>query len=175
MNGEERKKVAARKRANQVIIRLTDEEVQELNEAMTARGITNKTEFFVEGIKRRKIIIVNDISEICRELKAQGKNSNQALKYYHESSYNRDEIKRAITKCYDLYEVAENILIATENKIRAKGKNAGQREDKKINTGNTGEMEKVKLEAIKESPNMAKANQIRAQYATKKENGAGES
>ena len=127
MSEETNKKEYARKRNNQIIIRFTNEELKELNSAIETSGIKSKTDFFIQLMRKKNIVIVSDLKEICTELKRQGINLNQALKYYHESNYT-EEIKLAIHNCNELYKSAMNVFLTTESKIQKgrKRKVAGQ-------------------------------------------------
>jgi len=116
MQEQPQKKEYNRQRANQIIIRFSDEELAELNEAIEQSGLS-KTDFFLQVLRKKNIIIVSDLKEICVELKRQGINLNQALRHYHESGF-VEKIKEAIYNCNELYEKAKNIFLESENKIQ---------------------------------------------------------
>jgi len=116
MEEQPTKKEYNRQRANQIIIRFSDEELAELNEAIEQSGLS-KTDFFLQVLRKKNIIIVSDLKEICVELKRQGINLNQALRHYHESGF-AEKIKTAIYNCNELYESAKNIFLESENKIQ---------------------------------------------------------
>jgi len=120
------KKKYNRQRDNQIIIRFSDEELAELNEAIKQSGL-NKTDFFLQLLRESNVIILTDLKEVCAELKQQGINLNQALRHYHESGFT-EKIKNAIYNCNELYEKAKDIFLSTENKIQKKWrkKRAGQ-------------------------------------------------
>ena len=126
MQEQPTKKNYARQRANQIVIRFSDEELAELNQAIAESGLS-KTDFFLQLLRKKNIIIVSDLKEICVELKRQGINLNQALRYYHESGVT-EKIKTAIYNCNELYEKAKNIFLESETKIKKaqKKKRAGQ-------------------------------------------------
>jgi len=126
MQEQPTKKNYARQRANQIVIRFSDEELAELNQAIAESGLS-KTDFFLQLLRKKNIIIVSDLKEICVELKRQGINLNQALRYYHESGVT-EKIKTAIYNCNELYEKAKNIFLESETKIQKaqKKKRAGQ-------------------------------------------------
>ena len=76
---------------------------------------------------------MSDLKEICIELKRQGINLNQALRYYHETGF-IEKIKTAIYNCNEIYETAKNIFLESDNKIQKskKSKRAGpQKKDNK--------------------------------------------
>ncbi|MCL2773668.1 MAG: hypothetical protein FWD71_09990 [Oscillospiraceae bacterium] len=116
MSEQPAKKEYKRQRDNQIIIRFSDEELAELDEAIAESGLS-KTDFFLQLLRKKNIVIVNDLKDICIELKRQGINLNQALRYYHESGYT-EEIKAAIFNCNELYETAKNLFLSTENRIQ---------------------------------------------------------
>jgi hypothetical protein len=130
MSEQPPKKEYNRQRANQVIIRFSDEELTELNEAIKISGL-NKTDFFLQLLRKKNIIIVSDLKEICIELKRQGINLNQALRHYHETGFT-EKIKNAIYNCNELYEKAKNIFLSTDNKIqKVKRKKRPKRKENK--------------------------------------------
>ena len=108
------------------MIRFSDEELAELNQAIAESGLS-KTDFFLQLLRKKNIIIVSDLKEICVELKRQGINLNQALRHYHETGF-AEKIKSAIYNCNELYEKAKNIFLESETKIQKaqKKKRAGQ-------------------------------------------------
>jgi len=131
MTGEPTKKTYNRQRNNQIIIRFSDEELAELNEAISKSELS-KTDFFLQLLRKSNIIILSDLKEICIELKRQGINLNQALRHYHETGFT-EEIKSAIENCNDFYERAKNIFLKTENKMQKIRKNKRVGKDKKEN------------------------------------------
>lgn len=126
MNEQAEKKRYNRKRDNQIIIRFSDEELAELNEAIEKSGLS-KTDYFLQLLRNSNVIIMTDLKEICVELKRQGINLNQTLRHQHENEFT-EKIKNAIQSCNELYEKAKNIFIAADNKIQKvrRKKRAGQ-------------------------------------------------
>ena len=131
MQEQPTKKEYNRQRANQIIIRFSDEELTELNQAI-AESKLSKTNFFLQLLRKKNIIIVSDLKEICVELKRQGINLNQALRHYHKTGFT-EEIKTAIYNCNELYEKGKNIFLESENKIQKaqKKKRTGQQKKEK--------------------------------------------
>jgi len=131
MDGEPTKKEYNRQRNHQIIIRFSDEELAELNEAISKSGLS-KTDFFLQNLRQANIIIVDDLKDICVELKKQGINLNQALRHYHETGFT-EKIKTAIYNCNEIYESAKNIFLSADNKIQKekKKRRAGQQKKEK--------------------------------------------
>jgi len=110
------KKEYNRQRDNQIIIRFSDEELAELNEVISKSELS-KTDFFLQIMRQGDIIILSDLKEICIELKRQGINLNQAMRYYHETGFAED-LRTAIYNCNELYESAKNIFLSADNRIQ---------------------------------------------------------
>ena len=126
MGEQPTKKKYNRQRDNQIIIRFSDEELAELNEAISKSRLS-KTDFFLQLLRESNVIILTDLKEVCAELKRQGINLNQALRYYHDSGFT-EKIKSAVYNCNEVYEKAKDIFLSTENKIQKtrRKKRAGQ-------------------------------------------------
>jgi hypothetical protein len=116
MTEQPEKKQYNRKRDNQIIVRFSDEELAELNEAIEKSGLS-KTDYFLQLLRNSNVIIMTDLKEICVELKRQGINLNQALRNNHETIFT-EKIKTAIENCNELYEKAKNIFLSADNNIQ---------------------------------------------------------
>ena len=168
------KKEYKRQRDNQIIIRFSDEELAELNKSILQSGLS-KTDFFLQLMRKKNIIIVSDLKDICIELKRQGINLNQALRYYHETGFT-EKIKTAIYNCNELYKSAMNLFLSTENKIQKgrKRKVAGQqkKENESVISSSAYTSENVTLNIddevpISESESIAIAKRIEKYQAQK--------
>lgn len=71
--------MANRKRSNQIVIRLSDEEYQKYMEQVEKSNLT-QNDFFVKCITKKKIIVVDGLKETLSELKKIGVNINQISK-----------------------------------------------------------------------------------------------
>ena len=171
MSEERAKKEYNRCRNKQIIIRFSEKELAELNEAITESGLS-KTDFFLQVLRKSNIIILSDLKEICVELKRQGINLNQALRYYHES-LNAEEIKRAIYNCNEVYENAKNIFLSADNKLQKAQKRKVSGQQKKENKPRE-EKEKSLDEEVQISESIEIAKRIEKMYQAKKETKAGE-
>ena len=105
-----------RKRRNQIIIRCSDEELEEINRVTKESGLT-RTDFILSIIRNGNIVVIKDLQNICIELKRQGINLNQALRFAYQYRDN-NELRKAIKNCNDLYEQTKDLYIETESKAR---------------------------------------------------------
>ena len=107
-----------RKRKNQIIIRCSDDELLELNKATEESGLS-RTDFFLSVLHNGSVIIIEDLQDICIELKKQGVNLNQSLRFAYQYGDNT-ELMKSVQNCNNLYEQTKNLCIATESKAKKK-------------------------------------------------------
>ncbi len=107
-----------RKRKNQIIFRCSDEELELINEVTQKSGLS-RTDFFLSVLKNGSVIIIEDLQDICIELKKQGINLNQALRFAYQYGDNSDLMK-VVRNCNDLYEQTKELCLAIESKAKKK-------------------------------------------------------
>ena len=114
MDEKKRQDNSKRKRHNQISLRFSDEELEQLDGAIEKSGLT-RTEFFMKLLQNSSIVIIPDLQEICIELKKQGVNLNQALRFAYQYGDNT-ELMKAVQDCDNLYDIAKDLCLATESK-----------------------------------------------------------
>ena len=102
-----------RARSNQVSFRLSDKEYALLQKKLAASGLS-LTEFFIETIRGKEIIIISDFLPLLGELKRQGVNLNQLARRVNQfSPVSEREILITLQECQDtyrrLYELSEQL------------------------------------------------------------------
>lgn len=107
---------AKRKRSHQIIIRCSTDELREINQAIK-KSEMSRVDFILAILQNDNIVIVDDLKEICIELKKQGINLNQSLRFAHQYGDER-ELIQAVQQCGKLYDQAKTLLFATDNKIK---------------------------------------------------------
>lgn len=107
-----------RKRNHQIKLWVSDEELELLNKLTQKSGLS-RTELFISVLQKDRIVIIEDLQDICIELKKQGINLNQALRFVYQYGDNADLMK-AVQNCNDLYDKTKNLCIETEIKAGKK-------------------------------------------------------
>ena len=102
-----------RTRSNQVSFRLSDKEYALLQKKLAASGMS-VTDFFVETIRGKEIIIISDYLPLLGELKRQGVNLNQLVRKVNQFSLVAEqEILNTLQQCQNtyrrLYELSEQL------------------------------------------------------------------
>ena len=102
-----------RTRSNQVSFRLSDKEYALLQKKLEVSGLS-LTEFFIETIRGKEIIIISDFLPLLGELKRQGVNLNQLARRVNQfSPVSEREILITLQECQDtyrrLYELSEQL------------------------------------------------------------------
>ena len=91
-----------RKRDRQISFRCSEEERELIIEKIQVSGKTN-TDFLLDTLKGKDIIVYNDLREFLAELKQEGINLNQAMRYVHTEREFVPQLKAAILNCNTLY------------------------------------------------------------------------
>ena len=92
-----------RTRSHQVSFRLSDKEYDLLQSKLAASGLS-LTEFFIETIRGKEIIIISDFLPLLGELKRQGVNLNQLARRVNQfSPVCEQEILITLQECQDTY------------------------------------------------------------------------
>lgn len=92
-----------RVRSHQVSFRLSDKEYALLQKKLTASGLS-LTEFFIETIRGKEIIIISDFLPLLGELKRQGVNLNQLVRRVNQfSPVAEKEILTTLQECQTTY------------------------------------------------------------------------
>ena len=83
--------------------RLNDKEYALLQRKLAASGLS-LTEFFIETIRKGKVIVINDFIPLLSELKRQGVNLNQLTRRINQFSPTTErEIITALQECQNTY------------------------------------------------------------------------
>lgn len=107
-----------RTRQKQIIIRVSDEELKAIHSATQKSGLS-RTDFLLSLMHGENIIIIEDLRDICVELKKQGINLNQSLRFAYQTKDPTD-LKKAVAACNDLYDQAKALLLKTDTRVRKK-------------------------------------------------------
>ena len=91
-----------RTRNRTINFRCTDEEYDLIMKKISASGRTN-TEFLIDTLKKKKIVIYTDLTDVLTELKREGINLNQCLRVANYDENIFPELNEAIKNCNELY------------------------------------------------------------------------
>lgn len=91
-----------RSRSVRFEFRCTPEEAQIINEKAAAAGM-NRTEFLIKTLSEKEINIYPGLTDMLTELKREGINLNQALRYANHDQMQLPELNEAIKNCNNLY------------------------------------------------------------------------
>lgn len=92
-----------RTRPEQIIIRCTADEHRLIDEKVETSGL-NRTDFIIKAITEKDVVVVEDLKEILHELKRQGVNLNQILRYTHNDIRYLPHLEEAIKNCNEIYQ-----------------------------------------------------------------------
>ena len=91
-----------RSRARIINFRCSQDEYNYITQKINISG-RSKTEFLLDTLKGKEINIYPGITETLTELKRQGINLNQAVRYAHYDQIRVTELAETIKNCNELY------------------------------------------------------------------------
>ena len=92
-----------RTRGKAVTLRMTDEEHCYFLEQMQKSKRKNQTDFFLEVLRDKPIIVVEEIAAALAELKRQGNNLNQVTRALNERGEFGESAKAVMVECWKTY------------------------------------------------------------------------
>ena len=92
-----------RTRNKAVTIRMTEEEYALFETHRQKAKTKNQTDFFMECLKNKPIIVIEDLKPVLIELKHQGINLNQIARHFNTGGPMSDEIKAILKNCNSAY------------------------------------------------------------------------
>lgn len=110
-----------RRRNKQLIIRLTDSELSEFEKKMQKSKLRSRADFIMALVRDKPIIVPEGFRELAVELKREGNNFNQCLRFMHGTQTGIPEwiIKTAANNMNRLYkkiaEMLDGLNMVNEN------------------------------------------------------------
>lgn len=110
---------ANRNRNAQLAFRCTAEELAMIDTKAATAGM-NRTEFLINALSEKEIIVYPGMREILAELKREGINLNQALRFANHDQMRVPELNEAIKNCNELYKKLLNLWQEANGKTVSK-------------------------------------------------------
>lgn len=82
---------------------MTEDEFAFFRKQMERAKYKNQTDFLLAILRKRKIIVVEDIRAVLSELKRQGNNLNQITRQLHEGTEFGEAARRVMNECWRAY------------------------------------------------------------------------
>jgi hypothetical protein len=95
--------VPNRTRNKAVTLRLTEEEYAFFREQMEKAKEKNQTDFFLAVLRKKKIVVIDELVPLLAELKRQGNNLNQISRQLHEGAHFGEAAEKVMNECYSAY------------------------------------------------------------------------
>ena len=108
-------KMIKRTRSIPFSFRLTPDEAELLNQKLAASG-QSKTDFLMQSLLQTDVIVINDLSACLAELKRQGSNLNQAMRFAHEFG-RTEELVTAIQQNRNCIQTLQLLARETRKKV----------------------------------------------------------
>lgn len=86
-----KKRIANRKRSEQIILRVTPAEKEQIDQIKSATTHRSYAGFFIDTMSSKRYVTVSSLDEVLAELKQQGNNLNQLTKMAHTAGLSEQE------------------------------------------------------------------------------------
>jgi hypothetical protein len=86
--------VSNRTRNKAVTLRMTEEEFAFFNKQMNKAKEKNQTDFFLAVLRKKKIVVIDELVPVLAELKRQGNNLNQISRQLNEGNPNESNCRK---------------------------------------------------------------------------------
>jgi len=98
-----------RTRGKAVTLRMTDEEHRFFLERCSSLKHKNQTDFFIEVLRDKPIIVIEELAAALAELKRQGNNLNQIIRQLNERGEFGESAKMVMNECWKSYRALSQI------------------------------------------------------------------
>ena len=92
-----------RTRGKAITLRMTEDEHSYFLKRMQSAKRKNQTDFFLEVLRDKPIIVVEEIAAVLAELKRQGNNLNQITRHLNERGEFGESAKTVMNECWKSY------------------------------------------------------------------------
>ena len=109
--------MANRNRNRMLSLRFTEQEIDALVDK-SDKADMSLTDYIVSLSNTKPIVIIDDLNTLLSEIKRQGINLNQAMRYTHDTfGSHLDPLEDAINNCNEIYTRLIQLLEITEGKV----------------------------------------------------------
>ena len=91
------------KRHKVITLRMTPEEFDYFQRQMAMAKQKTQTDFFLAVLRKKPIIVIEDLRPMLQELKRQGNNLNQISRQLHETAEFGEGAKKVMNECWKSY------------------------------------------------------------------------
>ena len=97
------------RRNKAVTLRMTPEEFDYFQNQMQTAKQKTQTDFFLAVLRRKPIIVIEDLRPVLQELKRHGNNLNQIARQLNESTDVGEGAKMMLRKCWECYRIISKL------------------------------------------------------------------
>jgi len=92
-----------------ITLRMTPEEFEFFTNQMRTAKQKTQTDFFLAVLRKKPIIVIEDLRPVLQELKRQGNNLNQIARQLNESSQFGEGATKVMNECWKAYRAISKI------------------------------------------------------------------
>ena len=100
-----------------ITLRMTPEEFDYFKSQMNKAKQKTQTDFFLAVLRKKPIIVIEDLRSMLHELKRQGNNLNQIAKVLNERTEFGENGKLVMNECWKLYRAINELQLGVLNAV----------------------------------------------------------
>jgi len=101
-----------------ITLRMTQEEFNFFRSQLERAKPKNQTDFFLAVLRKKPIIVIEDLRQMLQELKRQGNNLNQIARALNERSHFGEGATNVMNECWKTYRAISAIKTEIEKVVR---------------------------------------------------------
>ena len=105
------------KRNKAITLRMTQEEYEFFKNHLHRAKQKNQTDFFLAVLRKKPIIVIEDLQPMLQELKRHGNNLNQVARKLNETNSFGESATKVMNECWKLYRSLATLEGAVLNAI----------------------------------------------------------
>lgn len=105
------------KRNKAITLRMTPEEFQFFKRQMDKASAKPQTDFFLSILRKKSIVVIEDLRPVLQELKRHGNNLNQIARILNETGYFGEGATRVMNECWKSYRSISGLEDVVHNAV----------------------------------------------------------
>ena len=112
-----------------ITLRMTQEEFDFLQNQMKRASQKTQTDFFLAVLRKKPIIVIEELKPALQELKRQGNNLNQIARKLNETNSFGESATKVMNECWKAYRTLNGIEEVVKNAIIQRNRQQSQTQE----------------------------------------------
>jgi hypothetical protein len=101
-----------------ITLRMTQEEFDFFQKQLGTAKPKNQTDFFLATLRKKPIVVIEELRPLLQELKRQGNNLNQVSRRLNETSHFGENATKVMNECWKAYRTVNTLPEELDKVVR---------------------------------------------------------